>query len=87
MNDGKMLLSGRIGDIVDIVDENTHSMVIKSNECRRLGSLLFDNGLVDNVDNLASNVAKEYVWAEDCSVSVLDYDYPERGIRQRCASR
>ncbi|HOP09521.1 MAG TPA: ABC transporter ATP-binding protein, partial [Candidatus Methanofastidiosa archaeon] len=50
MNDGKMLLSGRIGDIVDIVDENTHSMVIKSNECRRLGSLLFDNGLVDNVD-------------------------------------
>jgi ABC-2 type transport system ATP-binding protein len=50
MNDGKMLLSGRIGDIVDIVDENTHSMLIRSGDPRRLGSLLFDNGLVDNVD-------------------------------------
>jgi len=50
MNDGKMLLSGKIEDIVNIVDENTHSMLISTKDPRALGSLLFDNGLVDNVD-------------------------------------
>jgi len=50
MNDGKMLLSGKIGDIVDIVDENTHSMLISSDRPRELGSILFEKGIVDNID-------------------------------------
>jgi len=54
MNDGKMLLSGKIENIVDIVEEHTHSLILRTNEPRRLGSLLFDNGLVDNA-NIRSN--------------------------------
>lgn len=50
MSDGKMLLSGKIENIVDIVEEHTHSLILRTNEPRRLGSALFENGLVDNAN-------------------------------------
>ncbi|MBN1786749.1 MAG: ABC transporter ATP-binding protein [Candidatus Methanofastidiosa archaeon] len=55
MNDGKMLLSGKIGEIVDIVEDYTHSIIINTSSARTLGSRLFEEGLVDIVDVRSPN--------------------------------
>ncbi|MHC1605136.1 MAG: ABC transporter ATP-binding protein [Candidatus Methanofastidiosia archaeon] len=55
MNDGKMILSGDISRIVDVVEDYTHSIMIRTHFARELGSLLLSKGYADKADISSDN--------------------------------